>query len=123
MGYRIDAAGRVASGLAVGAEAVLKLAGKLERPLNSIAGANGSPQKHDHPDPSLARSKINRKGLTAGTRAPDFRLPQIGGRELSLDSFRGKRLLLVFSDPNCGPCDELAPQLGNCIASGPTCRS
>jgi peroxiredoxin len=25
--------------------------------------------------------------------------------------FRGRRLLLVFSDPNCGPCDELAPLL------------
>jgi len=39
------------------------------------------------------------------------RLPQIDGGELALDDFRGKRLLLVFSDPNCGPCDELAPQL------------
>jgi peroxiredoxin len=24
---------------------------------------------------------------------------------------RGQRVLLVFSDPNCSPCDELAPRL------------
>lgn len=111
MGYRIDAAGRIASELAVGAEAVLKLAGKLPALPKPVAGANGSEKGHHHPDPSLARSKINRKGLTAGTTAPDFRLPQIDGGELALDDFRGKRLLLVFSDPNCGPCDVLAPQL------------
>jgi peroxiredoxin len=108
MGYRIDAAGRIASELAVGAEPVLKLAGKLLPP-EPIAGKNG--KKHHHPDPSLARSKINRDGLKAGTVAPDFRLPRIDGGEMALSDFRGQRLLLVFSDPNCGPCDELAPHL------------
>src|SRR5256885_15544820 len=29
---------------------------------------------------SLARSKINRSGLKAGTPAPDFRLPRLDGR-------------------------------------------
>lgn len=110
MGYRIDAAGRIASELAVGAEPVLKLAGKLPPP-EVVGGKNVSAKKHHHPDPSLARSKINRKGLTAGTVAPDFRLPRIDGGETALGDFCGQRLLLVFSDPNCGPCDELAPHL------------
>ena len=60
---------------------------------------------------SLARSKIKRDGLKAGTPAPDFRLPRLDGGELSLDEFRGKNVLLVFSDPHCGPCNALAPQL------------
>ena len=30
---------------------------------------------------------------------------------MSLAGFRGQRVLLVFSDPNCGPCDQLAPRL------------
>jgi peroxiredoxin len=60
---------------------------------------------------SLARSKINRSGLKAGTPAPDFRLPRLDGEELSLEEFRGRRLLLVFSDPHCGPCNALAPDL------------
>ena len=63
------------------------------------------------PDPSLARSRLNRSGLKAGATAPEFRLPRIDGGELSLAELRGGRVLLVFSDPDCGPCDELAPRL------------
>ena len=62
-------------------------------------------------DPPLAKSRIKRDGLERGTEAPDFRLGRVGGGELSLTEFRGRPLLLVFSDPECGPCDVLAPQL------------
>jgi peroxiredoxin len=61
---------------------------------------------------SLAKSKIKRDGLKAGTPAPDFRLPRLDGRgELSLSDFCGRRVLLVFSSPQCGPCNALAPEL------------
>jgi peroxiredoxin len=60
---------------------------------------------------SLARSRINRSGLKAGTPAPEFRLPRLDGGELSLEEFRGHQLLLIFSDPHCGPCNALAPAL------------
>ena len=33
------------------------------------------------------------------------------GSEISLSSFRGRPVLLVFSDPNCKPCNELLPKL------------
>jgi len=103
MGYRIDANGRIASELAIGSEPLLKLA--------IAAGEEGSATHALKDDPSLSRSRLNRKGLKAGTPAPDFHLPLIEGGELSLSDFRGGRVLLVFSDPNCGPCDDLAPQL------------
>jgi peroxiredoxin len=60
---------------------------------------------------SLARSKIKRDGLKAGQQAPDFRLPCLDGTERSLADFHGRRVLLVFSDPHCGPCNQLAPRL------------
>ena len=60
---------------------------------------------------SLARSRINRSGLKAGERAPEFRLPRLDGGELALEELCGRRVLLVFSDPHCGPCNALAPQL------------
>ena len=63
------------------------------------------------PDPSLARSRLNRSGLKAGAVAPEFRLPRIDGGELALTDLRGRHVLLVFSDPECGPCEELAPRL------------
>ena len=28
-----------------------------------------------------------------------------------MEEFRGRQLLLIFSDPHCGPCDALAPAL------------
>jgi peroxiredoxin len=122
MGYRIDAAGRIASALAVGAEPLLQLAMPLSQRLAATEGSaneraprasgNGAAHKHGkHPDPSLARSRLNRTGLKAGATAPEFRLPRIDGTELSLTDLRGQRVLLVFSDPDCGPCDELAPRL------------
>jgi peroxiredoxin len=60
---------------------------------------------------SLARSRIKRDGLKAGTPAPDFRLSRLDGGELSLEEFRGRQLLLIFSDPHCGPCEVLAPEM------------
>jgi len=61
---------------------------------------------------SLARSKLNRDGLKAGTGAPMFRLPRLDGKgELGLEEFRGRYVLLVFSSPICGPCITLAPQI------------
>lgn len=112
MGYRIDGAGRIASELAVGAEPLLQLATTPAPDLIALyAAANGSAPHGAHDDPSLKRSRLNRSGLKAGVPAPDFRLPRIDEGELSLTDFRGERVLLVFSDPECGPCDELAPQL------------
>ncbi|MHB8954087.1 MAG: peroxiredoxin family protein [Pirellulaceae bacterium] len=112
MGYRIDGAGRIASELTVGAEPLLQLATTIAPHPNESGGfANGSAPHGVQDDPSLARSRLNRNGLKAGVPAPDFQLPRIDGGELSLAGFRGGRVLLVFSDPNCGPCDELAPRL------------
>ena len=106
MGYRIDKAGRIASELTVGAEALFQLA--VGKPSQTAKGS----RSHKKPaDPSLAKSRLNREGLKAGTPAPEFRLPRIDEGELSLSDLRGRFCLLVFSDPNCGPCDELAPHL------------
>jgi peroxiredoxin len=73
-------------------------------------------------DRSLAKSRINRNGLTPGTFAPSFTLPRLDGGELSLDAYKGRRVLLVFSDPDCGPCDVLAPHLERLAkeAAGPS---
>ncbi|MGI8550208.1 MAG: peroxiredoxin family protein [Dehalococcoidia bacterium] len=60
---------------------------------------------------SLADSRLLRTGLTVGTPAPSFRLPCLAGGDLALEDYRGHQVLLVFSDPNCGPCNNLAPQL------------
>jgi len=59
----------------------------------------------------LDESRILRSGLTAGELAPAFSLPALDGDEVALGHYRGRRVLLVFSDPNCGPCNDLASPL------------
>jgi peroxiredoxin len=118
MGCRVDAEGRIASELATGAQALLALASAPTRAQNGHqphtargAGANGNGRGALGGKRSVADSKLNRTGLPVGSTAPDFRLPLLDGGELSLSEYRGRKVLLVFSDPNCGPCDQLAPQL------------
>jgi peroxiredoxin len=114
-GYLLSAEGKIASKLAVGADALLTLA-KSKAPGIQPHGEGEAESETDRADRfnnrSLARSKIQRNGLRAGTPAPDFTLPRLDGRgDLSLSDLRGKRALLVFSSPSCGPCDALAPRL------------
>jgi peroxiredoxin len=111
MGYLVDAEGRIAAPIAIGAEALLALAepgaptaGDCER-ATPVGGAAVRGTR------TLADSRIKRDGLSIGTEAPDFTLPSLDGGELALDSYRGRRVLLVFSDPHCPPCQELAPRL------------
>ena len=52
-------------------------------------------------------------GIPFGSRAPDFELPGLDGSQRSLQGLlrAGRPLLLVFADPDCGPCIALAPEL------------
>jgi peroxiredoxin len=52
-------------------------------------------------------------GLPVGNLAPDFDLPGLDGRQVTLDQLRapGRPLLLVFTDPECGSCRELLPEI------------
>ena len=59
----------------------------------------------------LRESRIERNGIKAGTIAPAFTMTDICGRSISLEEYRGRRVVLVFSDPHCGPCSQLAPYL------------
>jgi len=101
--YLLDEEGRVAKPLSVGANDVPDLAREAVNRRPKKKGLRG--------DRPLSESRIEREGLKAGTPAPTFRLPDIHGRTVSLEEYRGRRVLLVFTDPQCGPCDQLAPEL------------
>jgi hypothetical protein len=53
------------------------------------------------------------QGLPHHTPAPDFKLPSLDGGIVSLAALRerGRPVLLVFSDRDCGPCNALAPEI------------
>jgi cytochrome oxidase Cu insertion factor (SCO1/SenC/PrrC family) len=52
-------------------------------------------------------------GLPVGTAAPEFEVAGADGRPMTLAGLlaAGHPLLLVFSDPECGPCQSLLPDL------------
>jgi peroxiredoxin len=137
-GYLIDSEGRIASELALGGDAVLALVDA--EPIEPAANGNGGQELRQRIDGSfdgeeieaqaaggatalktrdVAESKIRRDGLDKGTIAPSFVLPDLAGKSHSLVDYRGKRVLLVFSDVTCGPCELLAPELVRLYESRP----
>jgi thiol-disulfide isomerase/thioredoxin len=64
--------------------------------------------------PSGLSAFDNGIGLSTGTLAPDFRLEALDGKRVALGDLlsNGKPLLLVFTNPHCGPCQALMPELG-----------
>jgi len=53
------------------------------------------------------------EGLPVGTVAPSFSLKGLHGETLTLDALlsAGRPAVLLFSDPDCGPCNALLPDV------------
>ena len=107
--YLLDERGRILRPLVSGSDGVLGLA---RQAAYSIAGDEVSADsKQKLRSLPISESRIERNGLKAGTSAPHFSLPDLDGKTVSLDQFRGRKTLLVFTDPQCGPCDALMPHM------------
>ena len=100
--YLLDEEGRVVKPLAIGADRVPVLASEAARGKAALASER-----------PLGESRIERSGIPAGSRAPSFQLPDLQGRQISLDDYSGRRVFVVFSDPTCGPCDTVARDLAH----------
>jgi methylamine dehydrogenase accessory protein MauD len=55
--------------------------------------------------------RIGRDGLKHGKKAPDFTLPSAAGPEVALHDFAGRKVLLVFTQAGCSPCQAIVPEL------------
>lgn len=64
--------------------------------------------------PAVAASGGRPTGKSIGMAAPGFALSNLQGETITLDRLRERRrpVVLVFSDPNCGPCVGLVPEIG-----------
>jgi peroxiredoxin len=72
--------------------------------LEARLGEDGMPMiEHYEPGP----------GLAIGSEAPAFELESVDGETVSLDQLLepARRLMLVFADPDCGPCRTLMPEV------------
>ena len=91
--YLLDEAGRIAAPFASGADRVLLLAREL-----AGDGASASPSGEVQPPPVAD--------------FPSFRFPDLAGEMVAREDLRGKRVLLVHWNFNCGFCESIAPELG-----------
>ena len=69
--------------------------------------------------PQTAAAPAAPPALSLGTPAPEFRLADLKGRFRTLADYRGKPAVMVFFNPDCGFCTQLAPRLGEVPASAP----
>ena len=63
-------------------------------------------------------AKAHREGLKVGVAAPAFSLPDLVGVHRSLESWAGRRRLLVFVQPGCSPCHKIVPDLNKIQQAG-----
>ena len=110
--YLLDEKGRVAKPVAVGADAVPELARE----------AAGRRRRLGSERP-LAESRIEREGLSAGTPAPAFELPDLAGRKVSPRSIWGAVFSSFSATRNAGRATCSFPIWRVCIASTGTTAS
>jgi len=60
---------------------------------------------------AITPRRVGRSGLRPGTRAPDFLCPTTHGEEKRLNDWHGRKVLLVFMQVGCGPCESIIPAL------------
>jgi peroxiredoxin len=67
--------------------------------------------------PSENGSPLNQEaeGLPVGSEAPEFSLSGLHGETLTLNALRSsdKPVMLLFTDPGCGPCNAMLPEVGH----------
>jgi peroxiredoxin len=54
------------------------------------------------------------EGLPVGSQAPEFNLSGLHGETLTLEALRSsaKPVMALFTDPGCGPCNAMLPDVG-----------
>ncbi len=104
MGCLVTADGRVGSAVTVGAVPLLAL-------LRTPAAASVLPSRPNG---------YALPGPEPGSEAPAVLLPDLGGRPRSLSDWLGRRVLIVFVDPEVDACQRLVPELARAFSSPDT---
>jgi thiol-disulfide isomerase/thioredoxin/uncharacterized membrane protein YphA (DoxX/SURF4 family) len=107
----VDPEGAVASAVAAGADSIRRLvrdgSGLPSAPVAFTNGSHGVAHGSHNGDNGHGAPLPPRVGETA----PDINLPDLDGQRVGLGQFRGRDVMLVFWNPECGFCEQLLPEL------------
>jgi peroxiredoxin len=117
--------GKVASPVAGGAEGIRALLAhavgeRAQLPMQPQAQGQPCPNCGKvHPNGHAAAQQAERPGSKVGEKAPEVRLADLKGKEVSLQDFRGEDTLILFWDLGCGFCQQMLPDLKEWEANSP----
>jgi methylamine dehydrogenase accessory protein MauD len=60
---------------------------------------------------AVTPTSLGRSGIREGSRAPDFSCPTVEGPTTGLRGHPSDKVLLVFMQIGCGPCERIVPAL------------
>ncbi len=88
--------------------------GRVLLRLDAIEAAQQNAGAGTAPVPAATGPSAPAPGLPVGEMAPSFKLEGLHGEVLTLDAIRSNGLptMLLFTDPTCGPCNALLPEVG-----------
>ena len=98
--------------LAAGTFAYLQLLRQHGRVLLRVDALEKALRSRGIPIPELEQTPA--KGIPVGQPAPEFELTDLEGEPVTLSGLvsGGRPTILFFTDPGCGPCNAMAPRLG-----------
>ncbi len=88
--------------------AVVKQQGRILLRLDQLE-QGGKPETSGE---GMAVPQPEPEGLAVGTEFPAFRRPDLAGKAVGLEEFRGRRVLLLHWNFECGFCESIASDLG-----------
>jgi peroxiredoxin len=93
---------------------LIKMSGRIVVRLEALEARLGPLTTHAGPfsqQASSSKGSPELAGLSPGSPAPEFDLPDLRGSRHTLAEYRGRRLLLIFFNPHCGFCTGMADAL------------
>lgn len=95
-----------------------RLSGRLLLRLDSLSQQVTTLLERPAPAATAAPAPARATGLLIGRPAPGFELPDLSGARHSLASFRGRSVLTIFFNPQCGHCVRMTESLAKLNPEG-----
>ena len=93
---------------------LLRQNGRLLVRLEAVEGSLATDGRILAPSQNGTHVHQEAEGLPVGSAAPEFSLSGMHGETLTLEALRSsdKPVMALFTDPGCGPCNALLPEVG-----------